>query len=145
MLIKQLYADPLIPYLPELIERGKVIYPIGKEKLSFISLDNSAKALAKLAATPSLRDSEQSYLLSQLENYNYAMVELSEIMSEVTGEKIAYQPVTLTKFAEIYPDDGDELASMYHGGALEMLRATTDDFERITGEMRTFLSKHYKG
>lgn len=142
-----LYADPLIPYLPELIERGKIIYPIGKEKLSFISLDNSAEALAKLAVTPSLRDSGQSYLLSQLENYS--MVELSEIMSEVTGEKIGYQPVALTKFAEIYPDDGDELASMYHGGALGMLRATTDDFERITGhtpmDMRTFLSKHYKG
>lgn len=37
-----LYADPLILILPELIERGKIIYPIGKEKLSFISLDNNS-------------------------------------------------------------------------------------------------------
>lgn len=140
-----LYADPLVPYLPELINRKKIIYPIGEETLSFISLDNSAEALTKLAVDPALRDSGQTYLLSQEENYS--MAELGKTMSAVTSEEIGYQPVSLAEFAKIYKDDGKELASMYHGGALGMLSEVTNDFETITGhapmDMKTFLRENY--
>lgn len=143
-----LYADPLVPYLPELIERKNIIYPIGYEKLSFITLDDSAEALARLAIQPHLRDNGQIYLLSQ--EKNYSMVELGRVMSEVTGKGIGYQPVTLDEFAEIYKGDGDgkELASMYQGGALGMLSEVTTDFEKITGHapmgMEQFLQKNSK-
>ncbi len=142
-----LYADPLVPYLPELIERQNIIYPIGEAQLSFISLDDSAEAIAKLAVQPDLRNSGQSYLLSQ--EKNYSMEELGALMSEVTGKPIGYQPVTLAEFAEIYRGDGDgnELASMYHGGALGMLSAVTNDFEEITGHapmsMKAFLKENF--
>lgn len=43
-----LYADPLVPYLPELIERKNVIYPVGKQALTFISLEDRPKHLLKL-------------------------------------------------------------------------------------------------
>ncbi|MBO0452427.1 SDR family oxidoreductase [Candidatus Enterococcus murrayae] len=142
-----LYADPLVPYLPELIERKNIIYPVGAEKLSFISLDDSAEALAQLAIQPELRDRGQTYLLSQ--KNSYSMPELAAVMSAVTDKTIGYQPVSLTTFAEIYKGDGDgnELASMYHGGALGMLSGVTNDFETITGhaptDMRTFLQENY--
>lgn len=32
-----LYADPLVPYLPELIERQALIYPVGDAAMSFIA------------------------------------------------------------------------------------------------------------
>ncbi|MBO1305712.1 SDR family oxidoreductase [Enterococcus sp. 669A] len=143
-----LYADPLVPYLPELIERQNIIYPIGEAQLSFISLDDSAEAIAKLAVQPALRNAGQSYLLSQ--EQNYSMEELGAVMSEVTGKPIGYQPVTLAEFAEIYKGDGDgnELASMYHGGALGMLNGVSTDFEKITGhapmDMKTFLQASYE-
>lgn len=142
-----LYADPLVPYLPELIERKQIIYPIGAEKLSFISLDDSAEALAKLVVQPDLRDNGQTYLLSQ--KGNYSMDQLGSIMSDVMGKEIGYQPVTLEDFAEIYRGDGDgkELASMYQGGALGLLGEVTNDFETITGhaplDMRLFLQENY--
>lgn len=138
-----LYADPLVPYLPELIERKNIIYPIGEEKLSFISLADSAEASAKLAVQPALRDNGQTYLLSQ--EKNNSMNELSKIMSDVTGKEIGYQPVSLQEFAEIYQGDGDgnELASMYQGGALGLLGDVSTDFEKITGhaptDMESFL------
>lgn len=143
-----LYADPLIPYLPELIEREKLIYPIGKEPLSFISLDDSAEAIVQVALTPELRDKGQIYLLSQKENYT--MYRLGEIMTDVTGEQIGYEPVTLDEFAEIYESDGDskELSSMYQGGAMGLLGAVSDDFRQITGHdpegMPEFLQKYYR-
>lgn len=143
-----LYADPLVPYLPELIERRNIIYPIGQEKLSFISLDDSAEALVQVAIKPDLRDKGQTYLLSQ--EKNYSMPELGQMMSEVTGKPIGYQPVSLKEFADIYKGDGDgqELASMYQGGALGMLSKTTTDFETITGHqpvaMDDFLRTNWK-
>lgn len=142
-----LYADPLIPYLPELIQREKLIYPIGKEAMSFISLDNSAEAIVQIALNPDLRDNGQTYLLSQKEHYT--MDRLGEIMTKVTGKKIGYEPVTLEEFSEIYESNGDsrELSSMYRGGAMGLLSDVSEDFRKITGHdpetMEEFLARGY--
>lgn len=142
-----LYADPLVPYLPELIERHNVIYPIGNQAMSFISRDDSAEAIAKVAVKPYLRDHRQIYLLTQKQNYN--MVELSHIMTQVTGKSIGYAPVSLQEFADIYRSegDGDELASMYHAAAMGLMDTVTDDFQHITGHlpqsMKEFLQTNY--
>lgn len=143
-----LYADPLVPYLEELIKRKNIIYPVGAQPLSFITRNDSAHAIACLAMQSIMRDQGQSYLLSMDKNYN--MFELSYIMSRITDHKIGYAPVTITEFAEIYAQEGDgkELASMYAGGAKGLLSATSDDFHRLTGrepeEMEHFLRNGYQ-
>lgn len=128
-----LYADPLIPYLPELIERRHLIYPVGNESLSFITLADSARAIAQLALHESLRNQGQTYLLSQTNSYT--MPRLGALMTQVTGHEIGYAPVTLAEFAHIYQDEGDgaELASMYQAGALGLLKTTSSDYHQITG------------
>lgn len=143
-----LYADPLVPYLPELIERQNIIYPVGDQAMSFITRDDSAEAIANVAVKPYLRDQRQIYLLTQKQNYN--MVELSRIMTEATGQEIGYAPVSLSEFADIYraEGDGDELASMYHAAAMGLMDAVTDDFQHITGHepmpMDQFLRQNYQ-
>lgn len=142
-----LYADPLPPYLPELIERGHLIYPVGDQPLTFISRDDSAKAIAALATQPTMRDHGQSYLLSMMRNYN--MVELGKLMTEITGHHIGYQPVTVEEFGKIYPNDGGaELASMYAAGGRGLLAEVSDDYHRLTGEdptgMTEYLKYHYQ-
>ncbi|MGP3255324.1 NmrA family NAD(P)-binding protein [Lactobacillus gasseri] len=143
-----LYADPLVPYLEELIKRKNIIYPVGTQPLSFITRNDSAHAIACLAMQPVMRDQGQTYLLSMDKNYN--MVELSYIMSRITDHKIGYAPVTTTEFAKIYAQEGDgkELASMYAGGAKGLLSATSDDFHRLTGrepeEVEHFLRNGYQ-
>lgn len=142
-----LYADPLVPYLPELIERQNVIYPVGDQAMSFISRQDSAEAIAHVAVKPYLRDKGQNYLLTMTKNYT--MPELSYIMTNVTGKKIGYSPVTVEQFAEIYAAEGDgnELASMYKAAAMGLMDQVTNDFERITGhqptDMKDFLTKNY--
>lgn len=142
-----LYADPLVPYLPELIERHNVIYPIGDQQMSFISRQDSAEAIAKVAVKEYLRDHGQNYLLTMKQNYS--MDELAQIMSQVTGKKIGYAPVSLQEFADIYRSegDGDELASMYKAAAMGLMNDVTDDFQHITGHepqgMRDFLKENY--
>lgn len=142
-----LYADPLVPYLPELIQRQNIIYPVGDQAMSFISRQDSAEAIANIAVKRYLRDRGQNYLLTMKQNYN--MVELSTIMTKVTGQQIDYAPTTLKEFADIYRSegDGDELASMYHAAALGLMDATTADFQHITGHtpqtMTEFLASNY--
>lgn len=143
-----LYADPLIPYLPELIQRKHLIYPVGNESLAFISLQNSAEAIATLARRTDLNKDGQTFLLSQ--QISYPMAELGALMTQVTGQPIGYEPVTSTEFAKIYAGEGDgaELASMYQAGAMGLLAQTSNDYQRITGQqpqdMLAFLTKNYQ-
>lgn len=142
-----LYADPLVPYLPELIERHALIYPVGKESVSFITIEDSAEAIAKMALNEDILHSKKTYLLTQARSYT--MPELGEIMTKVTGKKIGYQPVSVEEFGRIYASEGDgnELASMYAGGAKGMLHGLSDDFAHITGHepetVEHFLQRKY--
>ncbi|MFC6181286.1 SDR family oxidoreductase [Lactiplantibacillus daowaiensis] len=128
-----LYADPLVPYLPELVERQNVIYPMGDQALSFISQADSAAAFAKVATTPALRQSGRIYTLTQPRHYT--MPALAAVLSNVSGHKIGYQPVSLAEFKALYNqgDEGQMLASMYAGGAQGLLATVSDDYEIIMG------------
>lgn len=143
-----LYADPLVPYLPELIERHAIIYPVGKKAMSFISIEDSAEAIATMALRDDLLKSRRSYLLTQARNYT--MFELAQVMTKVTGKPIGYEPVSVTEFGHIYAGEGDgkELASMYAGGAMGYLGKISDDFAHITGhepeQMENFLKRNYQ-
>ncbi|MCI1359886.1 MAG: SDR family NAD(P)-dependent oxidoreductase, partial [Lactobacillus sp.] len=143
-----LYADPLVPYLPELIERHALIYPVGNAKMSFISIEDSAEAMADMALNEDILHSRKIYTLTQ--GRSYTMPELGKIMTKVTGHEIGYKPVSVKEFGEIYSSEGDgaELASMYAGGAMGMLTSLSDDFAHITGhepeDMYHFLLKNYQ-
>ena len=70
-----LYADPLVPYLPELIERKGLIYPVGKQAMSFITLEDSAEAMAVVdfsllnTFNKDVLNSRRTYLLTQRRSY----------------------------------------------------------------------------
>lgn len=140
-----LYADPLVPYLPELIQRQALIYPVGDQAMSFITQQDSALAIATVAAHRSLRNHGQIYTLTQQQAWQ--MPALGQLMSQVTGQQIGYQPVSVAEFGQIYAAEGDgqELASMYQAGAMGLLDQVTTDFEKITGQapesMADFLTK----
>lgn len=128
-----LYADPLVPYLPELIERHNVIYPMGDQALSFISQADSAAAFATVATTPELLVKGRIYTLTQ--SQAYTMPELAAVLTKVSGQPIGYQPVTLDQFSALYNqnNEGAMLSSMYAGGAMGLLAPVSDDFETIMG------------
>lgn len=143
-----LYADPLVPYLPELIERQNVIYPMKDQALSFISLADSSRAFAKVAATKSLLIDGKIYTLTQ--ERNYTMPQLAEVLSKVSHVPIGYQPVSLKEFAELYNqgNEGHMLASMYDAGGKGLLNEISSDYQLIMGHPATslfdFLTKEYQ-
>lgn len=123
------YADPIVDYIPELIKRKNIIYPVGDQSLSFITLNDSAHAIACLAMQETMRDKGQTYLLSMENNYN--MVELAYIISHATETKIGYKPVSVKEFAKIYKSP--ILASLYAAGSKGLLNETSRDFHKLTG------------
>lgn len=131
---------PFYAYLPELIARKHLIYPVGDQALSFISQADSAEAFATVATTPALRDHGRHFLLSQPNAFT--MPELGAIMTQVTGHSIGYAPVTTAEFAQIYAAEGDgaELASMYQAGARGLLNQPSHDFTAITGHAPTTMA-----
>lgn len=142
-----LYADPLVPYLPELIERKNVIYPMKDQALSFISLQDSAKAFAKVASDEDLLQDGRVYTLTQ--ERNYTMPQLAEVLSSVSGSQIGYRPVSLDEFAQIYNEgnEGHMLASMYDAGGLGLLDEISSDYQKIMGhpaqDLTQFLNMNY--
>ncbi|RRK10637.1 SDR family oxidoreductase [Lactiplantibacillus garii] len=144
-----LYADPLVPYLPELIERQNVIYPMADQALSFISQADSAAAFAKVATTPALLADGRIYTLTQ--QRNYTMLELAAVLSRVSGQPIGYQPVSLQTFSDLYNqgNEGPMLASMYAGGARGLLDTVSDDYATIMGHpaqsLPDYLQTNYHG
>ncbi len=126
-----LYADPLVPYLPELIERHNVVYPMADQALSFISQADSAAAFAKVATTPDLLQRGRIYTLTQ--SRAYTMPELATVLSQVSGQLIGYRPVSLQAFSDMYNQNGEGpmLASMYAGGARGLLATVSDDYQLI--------------
>ncbi|AVK63863.1 NAD(P)-dependent oxidoreductase [Lactobacillus sp. CBA3606] len=141
-----LYADPLVPYLPELIARKNVIYPMGDQALSFISQADSAAAFAKVATTPQLLQTGRIYTLTQAQSYT--MPALATVLSAVSGHEIGYQPLPLAEFAALYNqnNEGSMLASMYAGGAQGLLSEVSADYELIMGQpaqsLPAFLQTH---
>lgn len=128
-----LYADPLVPYLPELVQRQHVIYPMADKALTFIGQKDSAAAFAKVATTPALQQNGRIYTLTQTRHYT--MPELAAVLSQVSGRPIDYQPVTLTEFAQLHNQNGEGkmLASMYAGGARGLLQEVSGDYQTIMG------------
>lgn len=79
-----LYADPLVPYLPELIERKGLIYPVGKQAMSFITLEDSAEAMATMALNKDVLNSRRI-----TQRRSYTMPELGAMGK--TSALVSYQ------------------------------------------------------
>ncbi|MCJ1655403.1 SDR family oxidoreductase [Staphylococcus sp. NRL 16/872] len=124
-----MYMDPLKPYLPELAEMHKLIYPAGEGRINYISRNDIARGIIALLQQP--EKFGQRYLLS---GYSYSMTELAHILSDAADTEIKYDPVSLGKFSEMYDEPkgfGALLASMYEAAARGLLDQESDDFEQL--------------
>lgn len=136
-----MYSDPLPPYLPELARRGKILYPVADQKISFISRADLAKAIVQIAVNEELHGKEHTLTGPKA----WSMNELAELMSRISGSPIVYDPLTNEQFAELYDEPkgfGPVLVSLYEAAAKGLMGEVTADFERITGEKAEDLSSY---
>ncbi|SDW55986.1 Uncharacterized conserved protein YbjT, contains NAD(P)-binding and DUF2867 domains [Marinococcus luteus] len=139
------YADPLVAYTEELVRTKRLPYPAGRGAISFISRRDLARAIAAAAAAPGRR--EGIYTLTGIQAYT--MDELCELLSNITGERIRYEPMEVQEFARTYDDGsgfGSVNASLYEAASLGLMGEVTSDVERLTGKppemLRSYLERH---
>lgn len=141
-----MYADPLAAYLPELLDRGRLLYPAGEGKISFISRDDIAQAIVQLVSRPELYGGRYTLTGEKA----YSMDELAQILSRVGGSPIRYAPMTPEEFASTYDEPqgfGEVLASLYAAAGKNLMAEVTQDYERLTGdkpeELESFLVREF--
>lgn len=139
-----IYADPIVDRIPDMIKQKNIIYPVADQSLSFITMNDSAHAIASLAVQKTMRDKGQTYLLSMQNNYN--MIELAYIVSHATETDIGYQPVSVEEYGKITKNP--VMTSLYAAGELGLLNATSRDFHKLTGrepeKMNHYLRNGYQ-
>ncbi|MCA1057611.1 SDR family oxidoreductase [Rossellomorea aquimaris] len=142
-----MYLDPLPPYLPELVERKRLLYPVGDGRISFISRKDIAKAVIQLAMKPDFYGGRFTLTGRKA----YTMIELADILSEVSSSSIAYDPMSAEEFARTYDEPkgfGKVLASLYVAAEMNLMDEITDDVQLLTGEypedIKSFITDHYK-
>ncbi|MDN3426560.1 SDR family oxidoreductase [Microbacterium sp. APC 3898] len=150
-----MYSDPLPPYLPELARRGKILYPVADERISFISRKDLSTAIVQIALREDLHNQEHTLTGTKA----WSMEELAQLFTQISGSPIVYAPLSNDEFASTYDEPkgfGSVLASLYQAAAKGLMSEVTDDFERITGkpaenldsyvgrEYRKLMGSHFK-
>ena len=130
-----MYADPLVDYVPELAETGRIPYPAGQGRINYICRDDLARATA--AACLSSASAGRVFELTGPEALSVA--DLAEIVSRVTGEPVKYEPASDDEFEEMCREPGlpeylpHALLTMYRAVARGEFSKVTDHVEELTG------------
>jgi NAD(P)H dehydrogenase (quinone) len=132
-----MYLDPIADWIPELVEMGRLPYPVKSGKVAYISRDDLARATA--AALTGEGHSERIYELTGAEALS--MERLAEIISGVTGRPVRFDSITDEEYAEICRTGREEvpefiipmLTTLYHAVDNGEFELVTDHVEMLTG------------
>lgn len=137
ILRNNLYLDPIADWMPELVEMGRLPYPVKTGRVAYVSRDDLARATA--AACLNTGHSELVYELTG--PVALSMPELADIISLVTGKSVRFDSVTEEEFAAICREGAEEvpeylveiLVSLYRAVDNKEFDTVSDHIERITG------------
>jgi NAD(P)H dehydrogenase (quinone) len=132
-----MYLDPIADWIPELVQMGRLPYPVQDGRVAYVTRDDLARTIA--AACVNSGHSEKVYELTGPDALS--MPKLAEIISRVTGKSVRFHGVTEQEYADICRE-GDEnvpeylieiLISLYRAVDNREFAVITDHVERITG------------
>jgi NAD(P)H dehydrogenase (quinone) len=132
-----MYLDPIADWIPELVEMGRLPYPVKEGKTAYISREDLARATA--AACLDSGHSEKVYELTGAEALS--MPRLAEIISKVTGKPVRFDCITDDEFAQVCREGNEDvpepmiaiLTSLYHAVDNKEFERVTDHVELLTG------------
>lgn len=134
-----MYMEPFLQWVPDLVQEGRIPYPAGHGRVAYVLRDDLARATAAVAMDDSHIGA--AWDLTGPEALGYG--EIAEIVSDVTGQTVSYEPATGEAFVDMCrdPDLPEQmlltLLSMYQAVAAREFEPATDAIERITGTAPT--------
>jgi NAD(P)H dehydrogenase (quinone) len=132
-----MYLDPIADWAPELVQMGRLPYPVEQGRVAYISRDD----LARATASALLDDAHLGRVFDLTGPEALTMDRLAEIVSEATGAAITYDRITDEQYARVCRE-GEEsvpqylipiLTSLYHAVDNGEFARVTDHVERLTG------------
>ena len=145
-----LYADPIVDWVPEIVDMGTIPYPTGQGRCGYVSRDDIARAGAAALTTDG--HAEKVYNLTGPEALT--TVDLCRAVALVTGKPVADSRATDEDYIEACKRDGTPefvahlLLTMYHAIRRGFMDVVTSDIEDLTGKppesFGSFLRREYK-
>lgn len=142
-----MYADPLAPYTPELVAAGRIPYPAGEGKISYIT----RRDLARATAAALLDDANAGKVYDLTGPQAFSVADLAVTITKITGRPVRYEPATDEEFAAMCREPGlpdyvpQALVTLYRAAAQGFLGKVTNDVETLTGEppekLESFLAR----
>ena len=131
-----MYADLLVDYVPGIAATGRIPYPAGDGRVSYISRDD----LARASAAACLDEGHADHVYELTGPDALSNTELAGIVSRLTGKPVRYAPASDEEFAGMCRKLGlpegvaRMLVSLYRAVARGDLGAVTDHVEMLTGK-----------
>jgi NAD(P)H dehydrogenase (quinone) len=130
-----LYADPLVEWLPTLVESGRLPYPLQHGRIAYVTRADVGRSLAAIACNPNLNGK----IVELTGPASLSMPELAGVLSEATGTSISFTPVSDDEYRDIcreehIPEEVIEiLVTMYHAVEAQEFSHVSSDIEMLTG------------
>jgi NAD(P)H dehydrogenase (quinone) len=132
-----MYLDPIADWAPELVQMGRLPYPVRRGRVAYVSRDD----LGRAAAGALIDDAYANRAYDLTGPQALTMDQLAAAVSAATGAEIAFDRITDAQYAQICRD-GEEsipdylipiLTSLYHAVDNGEFEAVTDHVERLSG------------
>lgn len=130
-----MYLDPLADWAPELVNQGRLPYPVQSGRVAYISRDD----LARASASALMQDGHSGQVYELTGPEAVSMPQLAAALTAATGTPIAFDCVSESEFEAICRGDDipDEivaiLASMYRAVDHGEFAQVTDHVELLSG------------
>jgi NAD(P)H dehydrogenase (quinone) len=132
-----MYLDPIAHWMPELINMGRLPYPVKSGKIAYVSRDDLARAIASVC----LNNGHSKKVYELTGPQALALSELAEIITNVTGKSIKFESVTDEQYAKVCREGKEVLTgysieiltSLYHAVDNGEFGTVTNHIEQLTG------------
>ncbi len=132
-----MYLDPIADWAPELVEMGKLPYPVRSGRVAYVSRDDLGRATA--AALMDEGHGGKTYDLTGPEALS--MDELAAVISAATGKDVPFETISDEQYADVCRTGTEEvsdgmirtLTSLYHAVDNDEFAAVTDHVRQLTG------------
>lgn len=132
-----MYLDPIADWVPELVEMGRLPYPVGRGRVAYVTRHD----LGRAAAGALLDEAHADQVYELTGPAALSMDQLAAAVSAASGAEVVFERITDAQYAQVCRD-GEEsvpeylipiLTSLYHAVDDDEFARVTDHVERLTG------------
>lgn len=135
-----LYADSIEKFIGEKFTETGIFFPAGDGKIPFLPRIEMAEAAAEILANPG----HENKTYTTADDRAYSFQEIADLLSEITGKKVAYHKPDVNTFINAVEQQGvpKEMASFF--GAFGTAMAN-DEFNTGTSDIEQLLGRKSMG